>query len=94
MSFTQTRNRMLVLGAMVSVTALPAGNAASAPTAELANKCREMMIKAYPPARPGAKQGNAQNERGYFRTCIARNGKMEESPPSTVGRGNNDGAQK
>jgi len=56
MSFTQTRNRMLVLGAMVSVTALPAGNAASAPTAELANKCREMMIKAYPPARPGAKQ--------------------------------------
>jgi hypothetical protein len=66
--------------------AASADNPAAAPSAELAIKCRDMIIKAYPPVRPGSPHGNAQKEREYFRTCIARNGKMGESPPSTVGR--------
>jgi hypothetical protein len=73
--------------------AASAGNPAAAPSAELAIKCRDMMIKAYPPVRPGSLHGNAQKEREYFRTCIARNGKMDESPTSTVGRGTEPSTQ-
>ena len=73
--------------------AASADNPAAAPSAELAIKCRDMMIKAYPPVRPGSPHGNAQKEREYFRTCIARNGKMDESPASTVGRGTEPSTQ-
>ena len=58
-----------------------AAHAAPAPTAEVAKKCREMMIKAYPPVRPGSKTGNAQQQREYFQTCIAQKGKMEGDSP-------------
>ena len=47
------------------------GPAGAAPTAELAKKCREMMIKAYP-------KGPAQQQRDYFKTCLERNGKMDQ----------------
>jgi hypothetical protein len=59
-----------------------ARKATAAPSAELARKCRDMMIKAYPPVRPLSAHGNALKERDYFQTCIARNGKMEE--PFTI----------
>jgi hypothetical protein len=71
---------LLALMASLALT----GKVAAAPSAELARKCHDLMIKVYPPVRPGSPQGNAQKERDYFQTCIARNGKMEE--PSTVGR--------
>ncbi len=73
--------------------AMPAGNPVAAPSAELAIKCRDMMINAYPPVRPGSPHGNAQKEREYFRACTARNGKMDELPPSSVGRGTEPSTQ-
>jgi hypothetical protein len=48
---------------------------ASAISAALAKKCREMAIKAHPPHRAGTK-GYMQAEREYFRVCVEKNGKM------------------
>jgi len=63
------------------------GQAASAPTADLAKKCREMMIKAYPPLPAGSPTGHMQQQREYFRTCIVQNGKMENIVTPTEGHG-------
>jgi hypothetical protein len=57
---------------------------ASAISADLAKKCREMMVKARPVEPAGSSRGSAQAERDYFRQCIDRQGKMDDppSPPS------------
>jgi len=52
--------------------------AASATSAELMKQCREMMIKAYPPARAGTRGGTAKQERDYFKTCVTRQGNMDK----------------
>jgi hypothetical protein len=48
----------------------------SAITADVAKKCRELAVKAHPPAVAGSKTGTAQAERDYFRACIAKGGNM------------------
>jgi hypothetical protein len=60
---------------------------ASAVTVELAKKCRAMMVEAHPPKPAGSIEGNAQEERSYFRTCLTLGGKMGNPPDSTVGIG-------
>ncbi len=52
---------------------------ASAITVELAKKCREMSVKAFPPQRPGTKSGNAGEARKYYSDCVANNGVMPEN---------------
>ncbi len=52
-------------------------------SADLAKRCREMTIKAHPPAVAGSQKGSAQVERDYFKTCIAKNGKMDDEPQPT-----------
>jgi hypothetical protein len=47
---------------------------ASAITVELAKKCRDMAIKAHPPALPGTKKGSAQAEREFYRSCLSNGG--------------------
>jgi hypothetical protein len=54
-----------------------AGKPASAITAELAKKCREMAFKEHPPVRVGSKPGASKAQQEYFRTCVAKNGKMQ-----------------
>jgi hypothetical protein len=44
--------------------------------ADLANKCRELMVKAYPSAPAGSKHGTAQVERQYYQTCLTNGGHM------------------
>lgn len=58
---------------------------AAAITAELANKCRQMAIKAHAPQRAGTKAGTAGLERKYYSDCIANGGsapdeKTQNSP--------------
>jgi len=84
MNFSKMVKLFPVLGVASLVASV--GHAAPAPTAEIAKKCREMMIKVYPPAKPGSKTGNAQQQREYFQTCIAQKGKMEGDAPSTRGK--------
>jgi hypothetical protein len=52
---------------------------ASAITAELANKCRAMAIKKYPPVPAGTKTGHAKAQRDYYITCITNNGMMPDN---------------
>jgi len=85
MNFSKMVKLLPVLGVASLVSSV--GHAAPAPTAELAKKCREMMIRAYPTARPGYKTNNAQKQREYFQTCIAQKGKMEGDAATTEGRG-------
>ena len=54
-----------------------ANQPASAITAELAKKCRQMAFKEHPPVRAGSKPGAAKAQQDYFRTCVAKDGKME-----------------
>jgi hypothetical protein len=86
MTYGGLKRPSLALALALVAFGVPISTSIAAPSAELAIKCRDMMIRAYPPVRPGSLHGNAQKEREYFRACIARKGNMEE-PPSTVGRG-------
>ena len=53
------------------------GQPASAISAELAKKCREMALKEHPTARAGSKAGAGKAQQEYFRSCVAKNGKMD-----------------
>lgn len=59
-----------------ATAALP--RTAPAISADLAKRCREMAIRAHPYEQPGAGTGHAQEEREYFRQCVAKNGKMDQ----------------
>jgi len=60
--------------ALILIAVLLVSTPASALSAELAKKCREMAIKAHPPTRTGAKTGTAKAQSDYYRACIANNG--------------------
>jgi hypothetical protein len=45
-------------------------------TAELAKKCRALAIQAYPTQPAGVKSRFEEQQRAYFRECVAKNGKM------------------
>lgn len=64
---------------IISLTTIPA----AAISADLANKCRQMAIKAYPPKPAGSKSGTAEAERKYYQDCISNNGAMpdNQNPP-------------
>jgi hypothetical protein len=67
---------LIALGVSI-VIIFPVGDGnkpARALTVELAKKCREMAVKAYPPAVVGSRHGTAQKERDYFQSCIAEGG--------------------
>ena len=67
----------IVLGSMVILAGAQQA-APTPPTAELAKKCRELEIKAYPPKPAGStKIGIAQEERDYFARCIRKGGNMD-----------------
>ncbi len=66
----------VAVGSMVIMAA--AQQAPSPPTAELAKKCRDLEIKAYPPKPAGStKTGTAQKERDYFAQCLRKGGNMD-----------------
>jgi hypothetical protein len=68
-----------LLSALGVAASLPASQALSMPSAELTKKCREMMLKAYPRLAAGTKAGNAQQQRSYFQTCVARGGETNST---------------
>jgi hypothetical protein len=47
---------------------------ASAISVELAKKCRELSLKAFPPKPAGSRTGDAAAQRQYFGKCIANKG--------------------
>jgi hypothetical protein len=69
-----------LLGLFAYLVATPP---AMAITADLANKCRQLAIKAHPPQRIGAKTGAAGAERKYYRDCIANGGSAADKKTQT-----------
>src|SRR5450432_1820615 len=72
-SMSLIRNYVGALMAATLLVFVSAGQPASAITAELAKKCREMAFKAHPPVAIGSKTSNAKGQQEYFRTCLAKN---------------------
>jgi len=60
-----------------AASADPAPQPQRPPSAELAKRCRELSIKAYPPVVAGSTKGDAIAERAYFTACIKKGGKPD-----------------
>ncbi len=73
---------VFILSAQIFI--LSAGSSATAITADLAKKCREMAVKAHPPPNPLGNKAYAQAERDFFRECVSKNGHMEDNVPPTT----------
>jgi hypothetical protein len=74
------------VGALVAIEILvvAANSPASAISADLAKKCRDMAIKAHPYKLPGEQgPGTAGAQRDYFSVCISKGGDMPSEPPAT-----------
>jgi len=69
-----------LLGLFAYLVATPP---AMAITADLANKCRQLAIKAHPPQPIGAKTGTAGAERKYYGDCIANGGSAPDEKTQT-----------
>jgi len=67
--------RGLVIAAIVAFVG--ASEPASAITADLAKKCRELALKAHPTPRPGTKAGAGKAQQDFYRDCVAKNGKVD-----------------
>jgi hypothetical protein len=67
---------------MAQAIVVSAATPAAALTAELANKCRAMAIKAHPPPFPLGNKAYAQAQRDYFRECVSKNGEMPSGSPA------------
>ena len=70
----------LALGLSFAATPLRA-----AISADLAKKCRALMITAHPTQMFGT-TGTAAVQRDYFRQCLSRQGRMDNAEPSTTGQ--------
>jgi hypothetical protein len=55
-----------------------AASPAAAISADLANKCRDIAIKAHPPPFPPGNKAYAQAERDFFGTCVSKNGQVPD----------------
>jgi hypothetical protein len=85
MSF-RLANEKAWLAAVAAALTLSLGSPARAEiTADLANKCRELMVKAHPTTMYGT-TGSAGAQRTYFKECLSRNGDMPA--PATQQSGN------
>jgi hypothetical protein len=72
-----TLSRYTCVFALVVVSSAASAQSDSPPSAELAKKCREMTVKAYPPVPAGTKKGTAQAERDFFKKCIENRGQNQ-----------------
>jgi hypothetical protein len=67
-----------ILSALILIVC--AASPAAAISADLANKCRDMAIKAHPPPFPPGNKAYAQAERDFFGTCVSKNGQVPDAP--------------
>ena len=63
---------------LVAAQAASVAAQAQAPSAALAKKCRELAVKAHPPATAGTRTGSAAAEREYFAACVQKGGQMDK----------------
>jgi hypothetical protein len=77
----KSRSKILVMAFATGAMIFSSGWPALAISVELAKKCREMAVKAHPPAPAGTK-AYAEAQRGYFRQCVTNNGNMDDDSGS------------
>jgi hypothetical protein len=77
----RNRSNRLVIAIAASAMILSVGPAALAISVDLAKKCRDMAVKAHPPA-PAGTRAYAEAERVYFRQCVTKNGNMDDDNAS------------
>jgi hypothetical protein len=73
---TNSTKAIVALGVAIAATVFLPTQPATAISADLAKKCRDLAIKAYPYTLPGMKAGNAESQRAYFKDCVAKGGNM------------------
>jgi hypothetical protein len=79
----RTSLKMIVtLGMAIGATVFLQTQSATAISADLAKKCRDLAIKAHPYTEPLMKAGNAEGQRAYFKDCVAKGGNMSADPHS------------
>ena len=66
---------------LLAATLVGSSGPASAITAEVAKKCRELAIQAHPP-QPAGTIAYREAERGYFKECVNSTGSLESEPPT------------
>lgn len=77
---TKLAKSSFVLVVLALAVYLPTTGRSSAISADLANKCRAMAIKAHPTPLAGSKASGAEKaQRDYFQTCVAKGGKMDNN---------------
>ena len=74
----------LALVALVCIALAPMTDGASAVSAKVARKCSALTAKAFPPRQignpaAGSAKGTGQDQRNYFRKCVAKSEKHEEA---------------
>jgi hypothetical protein len=80
--YLQACDRKIIGRAIMLAAALfGSSGPASAVTAEVANKCRELAIQAHPP-QPAGTIPYAEAERAYFERCVNSTGSLEGGPPT------------
>jgi hypothetical protein len=67
---------IVTLGVAIAATVFLQTQPATAISADLAKKCRDLAIKAHPYTLPGMKAGNAEGQRAYFKDCVEKGGNM------------------
>jgi hypothetical protein len=71
--------KVKIFGTLFALTAFLSMQApAEAITVELAKKCRAMAAKEHPTPRVGTKTGEQKAQTAYFRSCVAKDGKMDD----------------
>lgn len=68
---------------VLAVLALAPPRPAAAISVDLAKKCRDMAVKAHPPA-PAGTSPYAQAEREFFSKCIKNNGEMPNAGATEI----------
>jgi hypothetical protein len=67
-----TVQKLLIAVLSFAVTCASAVPSSSSITAELAKKCRSLAIQAYPTQPAGVKSRFEEQQRAYFRECVAK----------------------
>ncbi len=61
--------------ALMAAAAAP--QPASALSADLAKKCRELAIKSHPTTLAGSAKGSAQAQRDFYQDCVKKGGNVD-----------------
>jgi hypothetical protein len=72
----------VVTAAIVAAAGVVLPRSATALSADLAKKCRDLAIKAHPTATAGSTTGSGAAQRGFYQACLAKGGNVDSGSAS------------